>query len=120
MNKAFVMDTNAIISAALIAGSVNSKAFNRVLHDGFLAFSESSFFEFIEVLYRPKFDKYLSNERRSQIIARIEQNAKWFEPAESITVCRDADDNMLLEVAVASHAYCIITGDKALQELHPF
>ena len=42
------------------------------------------------------------------------------EATEKITVCRDADDNKFLEAAVSSNASCIITGDAALLELHPF
>jgi putative PIN family toxin of toxin-antitoxin system len=114
------MDTNALVSAALIADSVNDKALNNILRTGFLAFSESTFLEFIEVLYRPKFDRYLSDERRSQIIDRIERHSKRFAPAETITACSDPKDNMFLELAVAARAACIITGDKALLALHPF
>src|ERR1035437_5566133 len=97
MSKAFVTDTNA-----LITGSVNDEAFNKVLRIGFFAFSEPTFSEFIEVLYRPKFDKYLSNERRSQIIDRIEQNSKRFVPAEIITACKDPDDDKFLSLALAA------------------
>ncbi len=113
------MDTNALISAALIGDSANAKAFDKVLREGVLAFSEPTFLEFMEVLYRPKFDKYLSDEKRSGIIAVIEQNAKRFAPTETITSCADPDDNIFLELALAANAACIITGDKKLQLLHP-
>lgn len=120
MSKIFVMDTNALVSAAFIVGSVNDEALNKILRTGFLAFSEPTFLEFTEVLYRSKFDKYLSNERRSQIIDRIELNAKRFVHTETITACSDPDDDMFLELAIAANAACIIIGDKALQALHPF
>ncbi len=114
------MDTNALVSASLIVGSVNDEALNKVLRSGVLAFSEATFLEFTEVLYRPKFDKYLSNERRSQIILKIEQNAKQFIPTEIIRASSDPDDNMFLELAVAAKAACIISGDPHLLVLHPF
>jgi putative PIN family toxin of toxin-antitoxin system len=120
MSKAFVMDTNTLVSAALIANSVNAQALNKILHTGFLAFSRYTFSELIEVIYRPKFDRYLSNERRSQIIDNIEQYSQRFVPSETVTACSDPKDNMFLELAAAANAVCIITGDKALKALHPF
>ncbi|NLX66014.1 MAG: putative toxin-antitoxin system toxin component, PIN family [Bacteroidales bacterium] len=39
---------------------------------------------------------------------------------EVIRACRDPKDDMFLELAVASGASCIVTGDKALLELDPF
>jgi len=44
-----------------------------------------------------------------------------FDIQEKITGSSDQDDNMILELAVASQASCIITGDKKhLLTLHPF
>jgi putative PIN family toxin of toxin-antitoxin system len=120
MRKVFVIDTNALVSAALIANSMNAKALNRVFVTGLIALSEPVFLEFMEVLYRSKFDKYLTEEKRSQIIGRVEQHSKYFLPLETIIACRDPKDNMFLELAVAANADCIITGDKALLELDPF
>lgn len=42
------------------------------------------------------------------------------QPDLHINVCRDPKDNKFLELAVASNASCIITGDKDLLILHPF
>ena len=115
-----VFDTNCLISAALIADSVNEKALNKILVKSVLAFSEETFSEFVSVLYRPKFDKYLSDARRAQLIDRIERKSKRFITKEVFHYCRDPKDNMFLELAVAARATCIVTGDKALLELHPF
>lgn len=38
--------------------------------------------------------------------------AKWHDPVEEITDCSDAKDNVYLELALASGADCIISGDK--------
>jgi predicted nucleic acid-binding protein len=35
-------------------------------------------------------------------------------------VCRDPDDDKLLEIAVAGNADCLVTGDQDLLILHPF
>ena len=118
--KHFVFDTNSLVSAALIITSVNAQALNRALETGRLAISATTFNELAEVLYRPKFDKYLTNERRVGIMDRLEQDAKVFTVEEYLTDCRDPKDNKFLELAVASKATCIITGDKDLLTLHPF
>jgi uncharacterized protein len=37
-----------------------------------------------------------------------------------VTVCRDPDDNKLLEIAVVGRADCLVTGDEDLLVLDPF
>ena len=46
--------------------------------------------------------------------------AKWCEATESVTDCRDSKDNAYLELALASGAGCIVSGDLDLQVLHPW
>jgi putative PIN family toxin of toxin-antitoxin system len=88
-NKYFVFDTNSLISAALIKNSVNAVALTKAFEAGRLVVSSETLLEFIEVLYRPKFDKYLSNERRVSLINIIEQDALIWQNIESIRACRD-------------------------------
>ena len=120
-NNFFVLDTNALISAALIATSVSARALDAALDNGRLAMSEPALQEFIEVIFRHKFDKYFLNDaERLEAIDKIERNAVFFLPTEIITSCRNIRDNKFLELAVAAGASCIITGDKDLLILHPF
>jgi putative PIN family toxin of toxin-antitoxin system len=117
----FVFDTNSLISAALISGSVNARALDIVLDKGRLVISEPALQEFTDVIVRKKFDKYFSDDaERLEAIDKIEKNAVIFFPKEIITSCRDPKDNKFLELAVAAGASCIITGDKDLLILHPF
>lgn len=116
----FVFDTNCLISAALIGGSVNAQALDKVFTIGKLAMSTTTLEEFTEVLFRPKFDNYFTEERRLSFISKIERNAELFEVLEFITVCRDPKDNKFLELAIAADVSCIISGDKDLLILHPF
>jgi putative PIN family toxin of toxin-antitoxin system len=120
-NNCFVLDTNALISAALISTSVNARALDAALENGRFALSEPALQEFIDVIFRKKFDKYFLNDaERFEAIDKIERNAVFFLPKEIITSCRDTKDNKFLELAVAASASCIITGDKDLLVLHPF
>ena len=117
----FVFDTNALISAHLVEGSVSDKAYKQALKLGFIAISGEIMIEFIDVSCRRKFDKYFGSElERLSLAEKIEANAVLFDIHEKINVSFDPDDNMILELAVASQASCIITGDPHLLTLHPF
>ena len=59
-NKKFVFDTNTFISASLIEDSVNELALDKAFKTGNVIVSEESFAEFTEVIFRRKFDKYLT------------------------------------------------------------
>lgn len=121
MNKLFVFDTNSLISSALLPASVSRQAFDKALVYGNFIVSDKTMEEFIEVLFRKKFDKYfLTDDERWVIINKVEANAKRLVPSEVITECRDPKDNKFLELAVAANAACLITGDKDLLVLHPF
>lgn len=54
-----VFDTNVIVSAALIAGSIPRQAFDKALDEGTILISASVLLELAEVLSRKKFAKYL-------------------------------------------------------------
>ena len=117
----FVFDTNALISAALLKNSVTAQAYDHAVRIGSIAISNSLLEEFTEVLFRKKLDKYfLSDEERTESVYFLETYALKFETTEKINLCEDPDDNMILELAVASKASCIISGDIHLLALHPF
>jgi len=43
-----------------------------------------------------------------------------FAPTLTINDCRDRKDNIILELAAACGAACIVTGDADLKIMHPF
>lgn len=117
----FVLDTNNLISAALIPSSTSRKALDKARLLGILIVSNKTIEEFNKVLFRSKFDRYFVNDsERWLIFNKVKSNAKIFIPTITINECRDPKDNKFLELAVAAKASCIITGDKDLLELHPF
>lgn len=118
--KRFVFDTNIFVSASLLKGSVNDRAIDKAFEIGEVIVSPRIFSEFTEVIFRSKFDKYLTDERRLQIIQKLEQDTHLFEPTITLNDCRDPKDNKFLELAVEAGASCIVTGDKDLLVLHPF
>jgi uncharacterized protein len=120
MIKIFVFDTNSLISANLSPDSVNRQAYDRARKIGITVHSDVTFSEFSEVLGRPKFDKYISNQKRQQEISAFERKSQLIKISSKISICRDPKDNKFLELAIDSGAACIITGDKDLLVLNPF
>lgn len=116
----FVFDTNTIVSAALIPSSVNKQALKKAESMGNIVFSVETLNELIDVLLRPKFDKYLSTEERLEFISRFEIKYKKIETISTFDDCRDSKDNIFLNLAFDVNAQYIISGDKDLLVLHPF
>jgi putative PIN family toxin of toxin-antitoxin system len=120
-SSTFVFDTNCLLSASILPNSLMREAFDNAVSLGSIASSQEVWEEYIQVLFREKFDKYfVSNEERLFIINLIGTKLQFFSPTEIIEDCRDPKDNKFLELAVSANASCIITGDKDLLVLHPF
>jgi putative PIN family toxin of toxin-antitoxin system len=99
---------------------VSALALDKAFQVGEVVVSDATFSEFIQVLFRKKFDKYLTDERRLQALSKLERDTKIQVVTTKLTICRDPKDDKYLELAVDCKAYCIITGDKDLLVLHPF
>jgi len=115
-----VFDTNIIISALLFEGLKPSKAFDIGINQGALLFSSSTLAELEEVLWRNKFDRYISHEERKQFLTSLILHSTPIETNETISECRDPKDNKFLELAACGKADFIISGDEDLLILNPF
>lgn len=119
-----VFDTNIIISALLFDDSKPSKAFDIGINQGTLLFSLPTLAELEEVLWRNKFDSYISHEERKQFLTSLILHSTaietTIETSETIIECRDPKDNKFLELAVCGKADFIISGDEDLLVLNPF
>ncbi|MEC4817564.1 MAG: putative toxin-antitoxin system toxin component, PIN family [Scytonema sp. PMC 1069.18] len=93
-NRRFVFDTNVLISAFLFSQSKPRQAFDKAQEIGVIVFSDTTFFELKDVLYRPKFNKYLTLEIRQEIIDKLMESAQFIEVNEQINECRDPKDNI--------------------------
>ena len=119
-NKLFIIDTNTLISAFLFRYSNTRKAFDKAAETGKISVSLETYDEFSEVLWRSKFDKYLSSEKRILVLKEFKELVVFSKISESINISRDPKDNKFLELAISANASCLITGDKDLLILHPF
>lgn len=115
-----VFDTNVLVSALLIENSTPAQAFFAALKHGEILLSAPLAEEINRIIYRPKFDRYLSDEQRADFITALVESSLLIEIKETIIVCRDPKDNMILELAVSGNADVIVTGDEDLLVLHPF
>ncbi|HBG42811.1 MAG TPA: putative toxin-antitoxin system toxin component, PIN family, partial [Porphyromonadaceae bacterium] len=98
-----------------------ASAINHAIERGQIALLPQTLIEFVFVIFRKKFDRYFEGYRqRLELIETIRKNIVFVTPVEQIVACRDPKDNMLLELAVAAKALCIVTGDHDLQILDPF
>jgi putative PIN family toxin of toxin-antitoxin system len=116
----FVFDTNVIVSAALLAGSIPRQAFDKALGEGRVLISVPTLLELAEVLSRKKLNKYLLEEERMRFLVALLKEAELIDITEVVTECRDARDNKFLELAVSGRANCIVSGDEDLRILNPF
>jgi len=116
----FVFDTNVIVSAALLAGSVPRKAFDKALDKGKILISVPVLLELAEVLSRKKLNKYLLEDERMRFLVAVLKEAELIEVTEEVTDCRDAKDNKFLELAISGKADFIVSGDDDLLVLNTF
>lgn len=115
-----VLDTNVLISRLLLPGSVPAQAARKAVDSGQLLISEATMLELVEVLGRPKFDRYIAIEDRQQFLRLLGRIAELVPIVHTVHACRDPKDDKFLEAAVNGNAGLIITGDADLLALYPF
>ncbi|OLE96969.1 MAG: putative toxin-antitoxin system toxin component, PIN family [Cyanobacteria bacterium 13_1_20CM_4_61_6] len=76
--------------------------------------------ELKNVLFRPKFDRYVSREDRALFLAHLDAAAEFVSIIQLVRECRDPNDDKFLEVVLNGSADVIITGDEDLQKMHPW
>ncbi|MEC4817025.1 MAG: putative toxin-antitoxin system toxin component, PIN family [Scytonema sp. PMC 1069.18] len=117
-----VFDTNVLVSRLLAAKESPPAQAVRLVMEGTAVhlFSEATFQELGDVLSRPKFDSYLSREKRLHFLFEMRELSEFVTINRTFSICRDPRDNKFLDLAVCGNADYLITGDEDLLELHPF
>ena len=115
-----VLDTNVLISAALSPLGKSFACLSWVLDNATLLVSRELLDELETRLARPKFRKYVDASRRRAFVADLALAAMQVELSGLVRVCRDPDDDKLLEIAAVGRADCLVTGDQDLLILNPF
>jgi uncharacterized protein len=71
-----VINTNVIVSALIFSKSTTMQALREAKQNGLILISVEILSELIDVLGRPKFDRYLSREIREDFLASLSQLMK--------------------------------------------
>jgi len=111
---------NILISALLSKGSPPFRVINFAFDNHILLYSQESLTELQKVLFRKKFDRYLSDQERYIFLAKFIATAERVQILERFSICRDPKDNCFLDLAVNGQADFLITGDDDLLILNPF
>lgn len=112
-NKKIILDTNLWISFLISKkfSQIDNLIENKKL---VLVFSNELLEEFIDVVNRPKFEKYFSKKDVEKILEYFDLFGKLVKVKSNINICRDEKDNFLLNLSIDSKADYLITGDKDL------
>jgi putative PIN family toxin of toxin-antitoxin system len=118
-----VIDTSILIRAIIKPrGTVGPILQGLRNADYQLVYADPLLAELAEVLARPRLPaKYgLTTEDIATVLSLILLRGEPVVPARRIGVCRDPNDNMVLEAAVAGKVDAIVSGDEDLLTLRPF
>lgn len=119
-SERFVIDNNVVVSAVLSPRSIPRQAFDLAFMLGSVLASDSTLAELDDVLCRPKFSRYITEDERLKFLTKFIQDATIVEVTTVVTDCRDPKDNKFLELALSGSATAIVSGDIDLLSLHPF
>jgi hypothetical protein len=117
-----VIDASTFVSAALKANSLPERALLRAVDPpNRVILSQEVEDEYREVIFRPKFDRFVSVERRQRILDIIVVAAERIEPTETVRECHDPKDDKYLALAAAGRADVIVSSDaRRLLSMHPW
>ena len=118
-----VVDTNILIRALINPLGTVAPIIPRLAEREYvIVYSQPLLQEFEEKMALPRLRvKYDIQEQNIKALKdAILLRGELVTPTEKITICRDPDDNMLLEAAVAGNADYIVTGDEDLLVLEKY
>lgn len=79
-----------------------------------LVFSKELLDEFINISQRPKFANYFNKSDVNKLFEFFDKYSVLIDVKSKVNLCRDPNDNFLLELALDSEADYLVTGDEDL------
>lgn len=114
-----VVDTNIWVSGLIMTSQAAAKLVDEWKTGKFgVIISEQQIVEIYEVLTRPKFlTKYCITEKEVRDLVRsIKDKAERVTLKGGIELCRDPDDNIIIETAIRGKSKYLITGDRDITD----
>ena len=115
-----IFDTNVYVSAAIFRENRISNVLADTMNHCEVVTSSETWGELSEVLFRPKFDKFLSLDARRGLIELWSAYVLRVPIENAVFDCRDPKDNKFLALALAGKADFLVTGDEDLLVLNPY
>jgi putative PIN family toxin of toxin-antitoxin system len=113
-------DTNIYISGTFWRGAPRQALHLAQLGEVEVVTCEQLLDELRRVLTRPDKPFCLTSDEADVVIENVRGYARLVTPARKVEVCRDPDDNLVIECALAGGVQYIVTGDLDLKELKVF
>lgn len=115
-----VIDTNVIISGIFWPGN-SKQILNLVRRRKFVYLaSQSMLSELRDVLTRPSKSFHLDQNEVEKVMGVVNSLTEVVSAQNHVNVCRDDDDNRVLECAIDGKANFIVSGDRDLLDLKQF
>ncbi len=108
-----ILDTNVIISA-LISNDIPTKIlYSLVLTEKVeTCLSEEIFTEYLEVINRKKFNKFLNFKSKADVVlSKLLEISTFYKTDRKIEILSDTSDNKFLELAAVTSSDYLITGN---------
>ncbi len=96
------------------------RAFRLACEQDLPALSHAVWNELSEVLRHPRRARFVDSAARDDLVNLLQSVGVWFEPSQHVTDCRDAKDNIYLELALEARATRIVSSDQDLLVLSPW
>lgn len=110
-----VVDTNIWISSLIASSKTAARLVDKWREDKFeIVVSEQQVLELYEVFSRPKFlFKYrIDRQEINDLVSSITTRTKRVTIKPGTKLCRDPDDDIIIETAIRGRAKYLVTGDK--------
>ena len=115
-----VIDTNVLISAALLPKSKTAQVLALAVEHFVIAQNKDTWHELETRIARPKFDRYFGESGRLRHLVAIAQSIQHFEVAAEVSVSRDKTDDKFIALAIDSGASLLISGDPDLNDVQTY
>jgi putative PIN family toxin of toxin-antitoxin system len=113
-------DTNIYISGTFWRGAPRQALHLAQLDEVEVVTCEQLLNELRRVLTRPDKPFCLTSDETDVVIENVRGYARLVAPVRKVKVCRDPDDNLVIECALAGGVQYIMTGDPDLKDLKVF